>query len=72
MRTCLTQTHRLVCIGPTIQFLNLNNNQIGDVGLTALANACASGSLAKLTRVLLGGNPGSSAPVDKVLRDRKK
>ena len=48
MRTCLTQTHRLVCNGPTIQFLNLNNNQIGDVGLTALANACASGSLAQL------------------------
>ena len=72
MRTCLTQTHRLVCNGPTIQFLGLNNNQIGDAGVTALANACASGSLAKLTMVSLGGNPGSSEPVDKVLKDRRK
>ena len=47
-------------------------NQIGDAGVTALADACASGSLAKLTGVFLGGNPGSSEPVDKVLRDRKK
>ena len=56
----------------TVQELWLKNNKIGDTGVTALANACASGSLAKLTRVHLEGNPGSSEPVDKVLRDRKK
>ena len=31
------------------QRLNLSGNQIGDVGVTALAGACASGSLAQLT-----------------------
>ena len=54
------------------QRLYLNGNQIGDAGVLALAGACASGSLAKLTFVGLGGNPGSSEPVNKVLRDRKK
>ena len=52
--------------------LDLSYNQIGNDGVSALASACASGSLAKLTYVNLGGNPGSSEPVDKVLRDRKK
>ena len=33
----------------TVQTLNLYENQIGDAGVTALANACASGSLAQLT-----------------------
>ena len=72
MRNLLTHTRCPTCDTPTVQFLGLERNQIGDAGVTALANACASGSLAKLTHVFLGGNPGSSDPVDKVLRDRKK
>ena len=35
------------------QELRLYNNQIGDAGVTALANACAKGSLAQLTVRLL-------------------
>ena len=54
---------------PPVQKLFLGRNQIGDAGVTALANACASGSLAKLTYVGLVGKPGNSEPVDKVLRD---
>ena len=54
------------------QTLKLQANKIGDAGVTALAEAAAGGSLAKLTFVDLGGNPGSSEPLDKVLRDRKK
>ena len=61
-----------MCDTPTVQVLQLQLNQIGDAGVTALANACASGSLAKLTDVTLVGNPGNSEPVDKVLRDRTK
>ena len=34
---------------PTVQVLDLESNQIGNAGVTALANACASGSLAQLT-----------------------
>jgi hypothetical protein len=33
----------------TVQTLSLYGNQIGDAGVMALANACASGSLAQLT-----------------------
>jgi hypothetical protein len=52
--------------------LDLHGNQIGDAGFTALVSACASGALAKCTTIWLYTNPGSSEPVDKVLRDRKK
>ena len=38
-----------MCDTPAIQTLALNDNKIGDAGVTALANACASGSLAQLT-----------------------
>ena len=71
MRTLLTHTRRSMCNTPTVQALGLGDNRIGDAGVMALANACASGSLAKLTNVFLGENPGSSEAVDKVLRDRK-
>ena len=37
------------------QQLNLYDNQIGDAGVTALANACATGAMA-LTVLHLGGN----------------
>ena len=38
------------------QRLNLNGNQIGDASVTALAGACASGSLAQLSDLYLSGN----------------
>ena len=38
-----------MCNVPPVQKLFLPNNQISDSGVTALANACASGSLAQLT-----------------------
>ena len=37
-----------MCDTPTVQVLGLDKNKIGDAGVTALANACASGSLAQL------------------------
>ena len=45
-----------MCDTPTVQVLWLDNNQIGDVGVMALANACASGSLAQLRGLFLSGN----------------
>ena len=72
MCTLLTHTHRSPCNALTLQDLNLEACEFGDAGVTALANACASGSLAQLTSVSLWGNPGNSEPVDKVLRDKKK
>ena len=39
------------------QALNLYNiNQIGDAGVTALANACAGGAMAQLRNSYLGNN----------------
>ena len=35
------------------QDLRLSNNQIGDAGVTALANACAGGAMASLTKVVV-------------------
>ena len=55
-----------------LTFLNLGENQIGDSGIKALADAVSSGALASLERVVLDGNPGDSAPVNKALRERKK
>ena len=57
--------------------LRLSGNQISDAGLSALAKAITpgpngKGALASLERVVLDGNPGDSAPVDKALRERKK
>ena len=45
-----------MCNAPAVQDLRLYNNQIGDAGVTALANACASGSLAQLRNLYLGNN----------------
>ena len=41
------------------QNLHLTSNKIGDAGVTALANACAGGALAKCTHIDLSGNPAS-------------
>ena len=54
---------------PKLTSLSLGGNKIGDAGCTALAEACARGALANLRTVNLGGNPGSSEPVEKVLRE---
>ena len=49
MRTLLTHTRHATCRASTVQTLELYSNKIGDAGVTALAKACASGSLAQLT-----------------------
>ena len=51
-----------------LEKLFLNDNQIGDAGLTALANACASGSLAQLTTLGLSGNQIGDAGEKKKVR----
>ena len=45
-----------MCDTPPAQVLSLHTNQIGDAGVTALANACASGSLASITNIYLDFN----------------
>ena len=45
-----------MCDTPAAQELRLQTNQIGDEGVTALANACASGSLASITTIYLNEN----------------
>ena len=57
MRTLMTQTRRLMCNVPPVQEFNLCNNQIGDAGVTALANACASGSMASLESLYMDDGP---------------
>ena len=59
-----------MCADPW-QTLYLNNNQIGDAGVTAVAEVIAEGAMPKLKEVGLRGNPGSSEPVDKALRERR-
>ena len=53
------------------QELNLFNNEIGDIGLSALAKACASGALPQLENVYLAGNSGNEELVKGALRERK-
>ena len=55
-----------------VQELYLNNNQIGNPGMIKLSEALGKGALPKCTFIDLRGNLGSSAPVDKALRERKK
>ena len=45
-----------MCYMCPFQDLYLSGNQIGDAGVTALAGACASGALAQLQNLYLGGN----------------
>ena len=46
------------------QELWLQYNKIGDVGCTAVAESCASGALAHLRNLYLGGNSISAAAKD--------
>ena len=39
------------------QELNLSDNQIGDAGVTALANACAGGAMASLQTLVMDDGP---------------
>ena len=59
-----------MCADPW-QGLYLDYNQIGDAGVTALAEVIAEGAMPKLKQVDLDGNPGSSEPVDKALQERR-
>ena len=45
-----------ICLMCHLQTLWLNDNNIGDAGLTALAEAVESGALAQLTRLDLDNN----------------
>ena len=51
MCALLTRTFCLVC---HTQVLSLQNNQIGDMGVSALASACAGGALPQLKGLLVG------------------
>ena len=62
----------MICLMCHMQWLHLGGNQIGDAGLTALAKAVESGALPTCTSIALSRNPGSSAPVAKALRERRK
>ena len=46
-----------MCDTLAVQTLYLSNNKIGDAGVTALANACASGSLASLETLVMDDGP---------------
>ena len=50
----------------SLETLLLSDNEIGDAGLTALADVCASGALAQLTVLNLGGNSASQQAKDKL------
>ena len=52
--------------------IGLGNNRIGDAGLSAFAGALSRGALDKINQIALYGNSGSSAPVDKALKERKE
>ena len=56
MRTLPTHTRHAMCRTSTVQTLNLLRNQIGDAGVTALADACASGALPALKELYLHEN----------------
>ena len=44
---------------PALKLLLLNSNQIGDVGLSALADAVSKGALPKCTNIFTFANPAS-------------
>ena len=52
---------------PNLKELLLAGNQIGEAGVAALASALRGGALPSCTKIHLGGNPGSGAPVKEAL-----
>ena len=59
---------------PQLEHLELSQNAIGDIGISALASACASGALAQLTSIAVFGNPASEAAqqvVQDAIRNRQ-
>ena len=53
-----------MCDKRAVQDLRLGDNQLGDAGVLALANACASGSLAQMT---VSSHPTNPFPARQVL-----
>ena len=52
---------------PNLLWLVLDNNQISDAGVDALASALRGGALPSCTTIYLHDNPGSDAPVREAL-----
>ena len=52
---------------PNLKVLHLQDNQIGDDGVAALASALRGGAMPSCTEIYLYDNPGSGAPVDEAL-----
>ena len=50
------RAHLACAVGVCWQRLNLNLNQIGDAGASALAAALSEGALPKLKKILIGNN----------------
>ena len=71
MCTLLTHTFCLMC---NTQYLRLDDNKIGDAGLTALAKAVESGALDKLEKLILDdnaiGDEGMSALAKAITPDK--
>ena len=62
MHTLLTHTRRSPCNTLTVQVLHLYENQIGDAGVTALANALIFGSFCPAERYEDDGANGAASP----------
>ena len=52
---------------PNLKKLDLDNNQISNAGVAALASALRGGALPSCMCIDLAGNPGSRAPVREAL-----
>ena len=55
-----------------VETLSLRDNAISEQGMQELAAAIARGGLPSCTDIVLGGNPGSAAPVEEALKERMK
>ena len=55
----------------SLECLSLGSNNISDEGLRSLASAVARGGLPSCRSIELAGNPGSAAPVQEALRQRR-
>ena len=55
-----------------MEALYLDHNAISEQGMQELAAAIARGGLPSCTGIYLGANPGSAAPVEEALKQRKQ